>query len=57
MLAVFVGLGRLKTPSHFLSDVLAGAVIGFLVGKLTTERITPFLNRSQKQHSTSNEYS
>jgi undecaprenyl-diphosphatase len=56
MLAVFVGVGRLKTPSHFLSDVLAGALVGLLLGKLTTQYFTPFLN-SQKQHSTSNKYS
>ena len=50
MLAVIVGVGRLKVPSHFLSDVLAGAVVGLLLGKLTTNHFIPFINRQKTAH-------
>ncbi len=48
MLAVIVGAGRLKVPSHFISDVLAGAVIGLLFGKLTTYYFARFISRREQ---------
>jgi len=38
---------RFKVPSHFLSDVLAGAVFGLLLGKLTTNHFTSLINRQK----------
>ncbi len=36
ILAGLVGLQRLATSSHFASDVLAGAIVGWIVGQLFT---------------------
>jgi len=32
--ALFVGIGRVMADVHFLSDILVGAVIGYLAGQL-----------------------
>ena len=47
LLAILVGAGRLKVPSHFLSDVIAGAVIGLFIGKLTLHYVKLFMNRKR----------
>jgi membrane-associated phospholipid phosphatase len=36
MLAVLVGLQRMESQSHFASDVIAGALVGWLIGRLMT---------------------
>ena len=36
LLAVLVGLHRMEELAHFPSDILAGALIGLVVGKLIT---------------------
>lgn len=36
--AAYIGASRLKKNSHYLSDVIAGAGIGYLVGKTITRR-------------------
>jgi membrane-associated phospholipid phosphatase len=36
--ATYIGASRLKKDSHYLSDVIAGASIGYLVGKTITRR-------------------
>lgn len=36
--AAYIGASRLKKDSHYLSDVIAGASIGYLVGKTITRR-------------------
>lgn len=41
--AVVVGAGRLKIPSHFLSDVFAGAIFGLFMGKLAYHYFTSFV--------------
>jgi membrane-associated phospholipid phosphatase len=38
LLAVMVGVGRVLSASHHLSDVLAGALLGLLVGWLLAGR-------------------
>jgi undecaprenyl-diphosphatase len=43
--AVLFGAGRLKIPSHFLSDVFAGAIFGLFTGKLTFHYFTSFMER------------
>ena len=45
LLAVLVGAGRLKAPSHFLSDVVAGAVIGLFIGKAAFKYCKLFINK------------
>lgn len=45
-LAVWVGFERVEDFAHFPSDVIAGALIGFITGKLTLKLV---LNRT-KQH-------
>ena len=42
LFAALVGLQRIATSSHFASDVLAGAVVGWLVGHafMTSNRLT-----------------
>jgi membrane-associated phospholipid phosphatase len=45
LLAILVGVGRLKIPSHFLSDVVAGAVIGLFIGKATFKYCKLFINK------------
>jgi membrane-associated phospholipid phosphatase len=37
-LAAIVGIQRIATTSHFASDVLAGALVGWIVGHLFTSR-------------------
>lgn len=37
--AIFVGLERLQDLSHFPSDVLAGAILGLIIGKLLSAKI------------------
>ena len=37
-MAGIVGLQRIATSSHFASDVLAGAFVGWIVGHLFTSR-------------------
>jgi membrane-associated phospholipid phosphatase len=36
MLAALVGLQRMESQSHFASDVIAGALVGWLVGRFMT---------------------
>jgi membrane-associated phospholipid phosphatase len=38
LMAGIVGLQRIATSSHFASDVLAGALVGWIVGQLFTSR-------------------
>ncbi len=45
--ALLVGAGRLKVPSHFLSDVFAGAVFGLFMGKLAFHYFTSFMARKK----------
>ena len=35
-LASYVGVSRLKSQRHYLTDVLAGAVVGYIVGRTVT---------------------
>ena len=44
LFALVIGIGRLKTPSHFPSDVLAGAVIGFFIGKAAVYQVKRFMS-------------
>ena len=43
MLAAYVGASRLKSRKHHLTDVLAGATLGYIVGRTVTR------NRDAKQ--------
>jgi len=45
--AVLVGVGRLKIPSHFLSDVFAGAIFGLFMGKLAFHYFASFMEREK----------
>lgn len=36
--AAYVGTSRLKSRKHFLSDVVAGAALGYIVGRAVTRR-------------------
>ena len=47
LLAMLVGAGRLKVPSHFLSDVMAGAVLGLFIGKATLHYVKLFMDRKR----------
>lgn len=48
--AFIVGIERVEDTAHFPSDVLAGAFLGLIVGKISTTRILPseLCLRSQK---------
>jgi membrane-associated phospholipid phosphatase len=39
MLATFIGVSRLEHDAHFLSDVVAGATLGFIVGRTVTAHL------------------
>lgn len=51
LFAVIVGLERIEDGAHFPSDALAGAILGFIVGKLSLE-IKLFTAQSQVQRQT-----
>jgi membrane-associated phospholipid phosphatase len=36
LMAILVGLQRMESHSHFASDVIAGALLGWCIGRLTT---------------------
>ncbi len=42
-LALLFSASRLKGPSHFPADVMAGAVFGYFMGKLTIGHIAPLV--------------
>jgi membrane-associated phospholipid phosphatase len=45
--AVLTGLARMEDDHHYLSDVIAGATIGLLVGRIVPSRYgnaTPYIN-------------
>lgn len=44
--AVWVGLERVEDLAHFPSDVLAGAILGTVVGKLVLFKILPKIRRN-----------
>ena len=43
ILSFLAGIGRLLTLHHFLSDVLAGWLIGLLIGIISVKTILPYL--------------
>lgn len=49
--AFMVGFERLEDISHFLSDVLAGGIVGIIVGKLLSVKL---IERESMQYEASN---
>jgi membrane-associated phospholipid phosphatase len=41
--ATLIGVARLERDTHYLSDVVAGAILGYLVGITVTRRDDEYL--------------